>query len=202
MKTLEWNLEPRRTSLAVIGATAIIFVAICNYMILPAYDEWGSLRQSVAGQQLRFEKLTRNLSVKQSVDDQFAKLGREVMQVDSDQARYSEFLRRLEIQARQAEVSIINIKPFEVNTASTQKIYRVRLSVAGKIQKLVKFIDGLSQGPDVVGTESLKLRAVQGVNMAECTLSIWMVRLTTDTSVDIGAGLSAAASRKEPAGAS
>ncbi len=202
MKTARLTLDPRQTCLVAIGMAVIVFAAIGNYLILPAYDEWCALRQSVAGQQTQYEKLTRNLGVKQSVDEQFARLAREAVQTDSDQGTYSKFLRRLEMQARQTDVAIINTKPFEVEAASTHKIYRVKLSVAGKIHQLLKFTCGLTDGPAVVGTESLTLRAVQGINMVECTMSVWMVRLTSDTSAGNDAGPGATAGRKEPAGAS
>ena len=202
MRAPKLSLDPRQRSLVAIGVAVIVFAGIGNYLILPAYDQWRGLHRSAAGQQAQYEKLTRNLGVKQSVDEQFARLAREAVQMDSDQGTYSKFLRRLEMQARQTDVAIINTKPFEVEAASTHKIYRVKLSVAGKIQQLLKFICGITDGPAVVGTESLTLRAVQGINMVECTMSVWMVRLTSDTSVGKDAGPSAAASRKEPAGAS
>jgi len=174
------TLDRCRTTFAVACLTMIVVTAICSYLILPAYDEWCDLRQSVAGQRDQYEKFTCNLGVKQSVEEQFAGLAREVFQTDSDQATYSHFLRRLEMQARATNVAIVNVKPFEVEVTPTYKIYRVRLSVAGKIHQLLQFVGGLIDGPAVVGTESLTIRAVQGINMVECILSVWMVCLTPE----------------------
>ncbi len=202
MKTARLTLDPRQTCLVAIGVAVIVFAGICNYLILPAYDQWRDVRRFIADQQAQYEKLTRNLGIKQSVDEQFARLAREAIQIDSDQGTYSKFLRRLEMQARQFDVAIINTKPFDVEAAPTHNIYRVKLSVAGKIHQLLKFICGLTDGPAVVGTESLTLRAVQGINMVECTMSVWMVRLTSDNSSGKDAGPSATASRRESAGAS
>jgi Tfp pilus assembly protein PilO len=70
-----------------------------------------------------------------------------------------------------------NTKPLPVENNGTHKIYKVRLSVAGKVQEIAQFVSALTHSEWIVGLEAFQLRGVQGHNMIECSLSVWMVRL-------------------------
>jgi Tfp pilus assembly protein PilO len=161
---------------ALTGVAAVSAVGVRSF-ILPAYDEGSALRSKVRLQAAEYARLEANLQVKDSVNKQFERLGEKVSQSASDQMTLSDFLRELETLARHPSLTLINMKPLPVKNEVTHKIYRVKLSVAGKLQEILQFITDVTNGPDVTGLESFALRGVQGLNMVECNLSLWMVRL-------------------------
>lgn len=80
--------------------------------------------------------------------------------------------------ARHPSLTLINMKPLPVDDRGTYKIYPVKLAVAGKLQEVLQFVSAMTNRPVVVGLDGFSLRGIQGNNMVECTLSIWMVRLS------------------------
>ncbi len=158
-----------------------ILVAVCGlaarHYIVPAYDRWQALRSLVHVRAIEHAKLTANLAVRESVNRQFESLGPKVRQTNSDQITLSEYLRDLETLARHPSMTLINMKPLPVEQEETHKIYRVKLSVAGKLPEILQFISDVTNGPTITGLKTFTLRGVQGSNMVECSLSLWMIRL-------------------------
>ncbi len=177
MRKLLTRLSPREWSLAVLAVTVGLGFMILRGWVLPAYDEWTALRTMVEAQQAQHLKLLRNLSVKDEVDARFASLDERVWQAESDQVTLSSFLREVEAAARQPNLTLINMKPLVIRREASVVIYPVRLSVAGKPQALVGFVDAVLGGESVTGLESFSIRGVQGGQTVECTLNIWMVCL-------------------------
>ena len=172
------RLSIREQILAVVAVSVIAGFVLIRAAIVPAVWEWSSLRGDLRSQQIRLSELSKNLTLKGSVDAQFEQLGNKVLQEDSDEATLSEFLRDVERAARYPTLRIINMKPLAVRTEDTHKVYRIRLSVGGKLQEIIQFYSDLMRGSAAAGLESFSIRGVQGGNIVECGLAIWMVRLT------------------------
>jgi Tfp pilus assembly protein PilO len=163
------------------GLTAVVIIAVpmIQKMILPAYDEWRMLRSQVNLQAIDYAKLTANLAIKDSVNQQYNKLDPKILLAATDQIVLSEYLRDIETMARHPSLSLINMKPMPVKEENFYKIYKVKLAIAGKLQEILQFISDVTNSPTVTGLESFSLRGVQGDNLVECNLSFWMIRLTS-----------------------
>ena len=177
--------RPRQIVLGTITLNVVVCAWVVHYFVLPAYDEWRSLSSQAYVQAQEYAKLTANVAVRDSVEEEFKKLGPEIEQSESDQITLSQFLRDVEVLARLPSVMVINMKPLPVEDKGTYKIYPVRLSVAGKLQEILQFVSGVTNRPVVAGLEAFALRGIQGSNMVECTVSVWMVRLVSPP--DVGA---------------
>lgn len=173
--------RPREVAFFGLVCLLIMGLPIVRRYLLPAYDEWQAVRSTVQMQAVEHAKLTANLAVRGSVDRQFKSLGPKLIQSASDQITLSEYLRELETLARHPDMTLVNMKPLPVKQEHTYKIYRVRLSVAGKLQDIMQFVSDVTHGPAVTGLEAFTLRGAQGHNRVECSLCLWMVRLIPQT---------------------
>ena len=173
------RLQPRQRVLAVMTLTMVLGAALVNYVVLPVYDEWRGLSSQVELEALEYRKLTANLEARQYVNAEFGKLGEEVWQLESDQITLSRFLRDVEALARHPSLTVINMKPMPVEDKGSYKVYPVRLSVAGKLQEVLQFVSDMTNRATVVGMDGFAIRGIQGSNMVECSISIWMVRLVS-----------------------
>lgn len=177
MNRLIRKISPREIMLLVLTITVIVVAIAVRWYIVPAYDQWQSLKYLTQMQTAEYTRLRTNLSIQPSVDKEFSRLGPEIYQVKSDQITLSEYLRELETIAHHPSLTLISMKPLSAAEENDYKIYRLKLSVAGKLQEILQFIGDVTHGKTITGLQSFTLRAVQGHNMAECNLSLWMVRL-------------------------
>jgi hypothetical protein len=125
-------------------------------------------------------RLTRNVEMKQGVDKAFAQLGPEAYQRESDPLTLAGWLRELELLARLPSMALNNMKALPVKLEGSHKVYRVRLTISGKLPEVLRFISSATHGQSIAGLESFSLRGVQGINMVECGLSLRMIRLLSD----------------------
>lgn len=165
--------------LVLITATLIVVVGapVFQRWLLPGYDQWRAMGALVDSQTIEYQRLVSNLEIKQSVDEQFKLLGENAWQSQSDQITLSGFLRDVEVEARYPGMTLINMKPLPVTHQETHSVYKVRLSVAGKLQDVLKFAFKLLNGETITGMESFSIRGTQGGNVVECSFSLWMVKL-------------------------
>ena len=169
----------RRVALFATAALVVLCAYLCNALILPAYDELASLRSLAESRALKHARLTGHLAVSDVVKERFDALADRVRQADNDEVTLSRFLLDLETAARHPSISIVNIKPFPVQNEGTHKVYRVKMSVAGKLQDVTRFISDVTNGNSVVGVESFSLRGVQGVSMVEFAAVLRMIRIAS-----------------------
>ena len=174
--------HPRRMVLGVIAATIVVGFFLVQSFVLPAYDEWRLLGSRLKAQAEEYESLASNLAIRTSVDAELKKLGPHAEQSASDQITLSQFLRDIETQAHQPSMTVINMKPLPVRDEGTHKRYPVRLAVAGKLQEVLQFVSDILNRDVVAGLDAFSIRGVQGSNMVECTLSVWMVTLVDHSS--------------------
>lgn len=181
MKKLAQNIQnsnPRQAVLLILTVLVAVGALVVGHYLVPAYDEWNTLRQTLYLQVSQHASLARNVMIKDSVAKQFQALDPEMQQTDSDHVTLSKFLRELEtMRARNPSIILINAKPLPVKSEATHKLYRIKLSVAGNLTEILQFVSDLANGPTVTGLETFSLRGVQGNNVVECSLSIWTVRL-------------------------
>jgi len=173
------KLKPREV--VVMAATAVVLIGTwgTEHFVFPAYDEVVEMRERNRSQAAEFARLGGNLAIRQDVDQAFQLLGEAIKQTESDQITLSRLLRDLERTfAKYPDVRLTNVRPDPVEDANCHKVYRVKLDMAAKLPDLLKFIQDLTGGTEVVGMEGFSLRGVQGVNMVECSLSLRMIRLT------------------------
>lgn len=171
------SLNARQIVLAAITGTVIASALVLQHGVLPAYDEWQLFQAKADQQAAEFARLSRNLAVRESVEEVFRKLGPEACQTASDEVTFSQFLRDLEAIRRAPSLTVVNAKPLPVVDAGAYKTYRLRLSVAGKLLELVKFLSELTGSKMPVGVEGFTLRGVQGASMVECSFTVRMVAL-------------------------
>jgi Tfp pilus assembly protein PilO len=170
--------------LLIIGITGLLVIAgpFTQRWILPAYDQWMNLRSQVDLQAVDHAKLTANLAIKDSVNQQYQKVAPKTTADVSDQIVLSEYLREIESFARHPSMTLVNMKPMPVKTEANYKIYRVQLAVSGKLQEILQFVSDATHSSSITGLESFVLRGAQGDNMVECSLAFRMIRLTSGTS--------------------
>ena len=189
MRGLQAGREDRQIVLLWITGAVITLSLVAQVWLLPAVADLRSAQSLVEAQRQKHTILRRNIGIKGVVDEQFAKLDTESLQEQSDQVTLSRFLRDLEAMARQPGVVVVNMKPMPVKHDGAIRLYRVTLAVSGKIQDIVRFVSSLTERDNITGLESFSLRGVQGGRIAECSLSIRMVRLlpqrTTEPSVSV-----------------
>ncbi len=180
LKTWMSDLEPRRAALLAVLGTILLGMLICQYSVLPAFNQWRTAKASVEIKASQYARLAQNLAVKQSVQDRIKELPPEAYQLKSDEITLSEFLRNVEAISYLPSMTLINAKPLPVEDQGAYRIFRMKLSVAGKLEELLRFLFKLTTGKTPVGLESFRLRGVQGSELVECSLAIWMVRLTPE----------------------
>ena len=188
------KLSPRESVLFSLTTLGLLCLLVVHGYLLPAYDQWQLSKSSAQLQGLEYAKLNSNLAIKQSVNQQFHKLGPNALQLKSDQITLSEYLRELETLTRHPSITLINMKPLPVKAETNHKIFHIKLSVAGKLPEILQFVTELTHGETITGLEGFSLRAMQGNNMVECSLSLWMVRLMPES---IGSELPNSTQNKE-----
>ncbi|HET6430118.1 MAG TPA: hypothetical protein VM389_11075 [Phycisphaerae bacterium] len=189
MRAILGDFTPRQRALAVIATAVVGSVVTLQCVVFPTYDRWQALKARVRGQQMEFAHLRRNVTIGPSVEQAWRQLGPQVHQTATDEVTFSRFLQEVEAAARRQVsaasygggaspgVTIVNAKPQPVEDGGTQRIYRLRLTVAGKLMEIVRFVSELVEGESIVGIEAFDLRGVQGASVVECGLSVRMVRL-------------------------
>jgi len=157
-------------------------VAICailfQCLIRPSYDEWRRTRVLIQAQASKLDRLKRNVEIRRGVEEQSRRVPREAFLTATDEFVLAKFLRDLEVLARRPTLSLVNLKPQPVQVKATHRVYPVKLTVAGRLQEVLQFVSLVTNRPEVTGMESFSLRGVQGGNAVECTLSLWLVKLT------------------------
>jgi len=174
----------RRVVLFAAAALVLLCAHLCDALILPAYDELALLRSLAESRALELARLSGHLAVSDVVKERFDALADKVRQVDNDEVTLSGFLLDLEAAARHPSISIVNTKPFPVQDEGTHKVYRVKMSVAGKLQDVARFVSDVTNGNSVVGIESFSLRGVQGVSMVEFAAVLRMIRVASSASIN------------------
>jgi len=170
--------SPREWTLAAATATMLVAFLIYRAWVLPSYDAWQAARAATAAMQAEHTKLVGYLSVEAAVRDAAAEVPPSVFSQDSDQIVLSRFLRHVETLVRHPSMTIVNAKPGVVEDLGTHRRFPIRLTVSGSPPETARFVQRLLNGEDAVGLESFALRGVQGGNLVECVLSIWLVGLT------------------------
>ena len=145
--------------------------------VRPAHDRWRLAQISSAVQDVKHERLNRNLQIRRSVDEQFDKLPPEVMLTGSDEKMLSQFFRSLESLARAAGMTLVNMKAPAVESSATHRIFPVKLTVSGRLQDILQFVTDLTARPEVTGIDGFSLRGAQHGRKVEGSMSLWMVRL-------------------------
>ena len=171
------KLDARQGVLIVLILGILLCAFLVGLYVFPAWDELDAVRALADAQALEHAKLERNLALGGRVNEQLLRRSRTAIQIDSDQVTLSGFLRELEGLARYPSLTVVNIKPFPVEDKESHKVYRTRLTVAGRLAEVLQFATDITTGTQVVGLESFSLRGVQGVGSVECTLSVLMIRL-------------------------
>jgi Tfp pilus assembly protein PilO len=174
------SLNPRQRVVFQLVATVVVAAAILWNKVLPAYQEWQASADVKEAAAFEYAKLQNNLSMKQTVEELSRTLGQEVYQAESDEICLSKFLRDLEAMTRRPGLVLINAKPLPVENHGSYKTYKVRLTMNGKLDELVRFVAQMCASRCLIGLESFSLRGMQGGESVECALSIWTVRLMPD----------------------
>jgi len=175
------RFQVRELILCEVTLLVLICVPLTYKFILPAYDEWVAMRDQIDLRYTEHDRLTTNLSIRSRIDDQFTQINPNVLQTGSDQVTLSQFLRGLENTiGKHPSMIMINAKPLPVKEKDTHNVYRVSITVAGKLQDVVEFVNEVADGDEVVGIDSYSARGVQGDNIVECSMELRMIRLVPD----------------------
>jgi len=171
------SLTSRQRVLAVVTGTVIVTVMAVQLAVFPAYDTWQLRRARLDEQAAELARLERNIRMRDPVNRAFAELSPALHQQGSDEATFSQCIRQLEVVHRYPTVMVVNAKPLPVVDEGTHKIYKVRVTVAGELPEVVRFVGDLTGSEKAVGIDGFSLRGIQGLSKVECSLSIRMVRL-------------------------
>jgi len=178
MKDFLSQLDLRQTVLGFITAAVLLTALVIHHYVIPAYDQWRDLRTQVELQATQYERLRNNLTVRDDVDRQFEALSSSIRQLNSDEITISHFLREIEAILRAEDVALINAKPLPTEEEEAYKIYKVKLSIAGKLQGMIRAVSEMTTGAAATGLERFVLRGTRGGDVVECSLCLKMIRLT------------------------
>jgi len=169
------SFTPRQKALAVVALAVAVVALVMDQWTFPAYDSWLRQASVLEAKVATHERLSRNLLMKDRVEEQFGLLPPETFRQETDEMMFADLLQRVEAAAGPL---LMKINPSPPKDEGAYATYRVRLLLSGKLQEIVGFIDTLTAGDAAVGVESFTLRAIPGRNMCDCTFVLWMVRLT------------------------
>lgn len=171
------QLNDRQISVLTLGGLILLAVGLIHYLILPSYTNMQMLRSTLRKDRNRSDLLMRNLQAKDSVEAQFVQVESAVLQTETDEITISQFLREIEALARKSNMTLVNMKPMAPKAEGTLRRYEVKLSIAGTLQDVFRFVHELTNGDRIVGLHSMSLRGVQGGRLVECNMEVWAVRM-------------------------
>ena len=169
------TLAPRQKAMFALTAIIALLAFALERWTFPAFDRWRQQVSTVRARTAAHERLSKNLLIKDRVEEQFARLPAETFRSGSDEIMFCDLLKRIETAAGPL---LVKVEPSPVKDEGAYATYRVRLLLSGKLQEIVRFADDLTQGADPIGVESFALRAIPGRNMCDCTFVLWTVRLS------------------------
>ena len=171
------HLDARQGVLLGLTLLVLLAAAGAEYVLLPQYDRWVSLREVSQTQAAKYARLTRSLAAGKAVNAAFEKLGQAPRQSDSDEITLSSFLRDLERLARYPNMTVVNMSPLPVRDLGAVKKYGVQMSVSDSLQHILQFVSDATTGSLHTGVESFTLRGVQGSGNVECAVSLYTLCL-------------------------
>ena len=171
------SLKTREWLLIVAAAVVLAGLPLVKRVIVPAYDNWRSLREEVGRLEGEMTELVQNIAIAEKVRAEFARLGDHAAQRDTDEVTLSAFLRDVEATARKPNVTLVNMKPMPVDETTTHKTYRVHLAVAGRLADVTQFVADLLGGAWITSLDGFTVRGVQDGRTVECNLQVSMLRL-------------------------
>jgi hypothetical protein len=174
-RLLSFTLTPRQKAMFGLTATVALLAFALEQWTFPAFDRWRQQVSTVRARTVAHQRLSKNLLIKDRVEEQFARLPAETFRSGSDEIMFCDFLKRIETAAGPL---LVKVEPSPVKDEGTYATYRVRLLLSGKLQEIVRFADDLTQGGAAIGIESFALRAIPGRNMCDCTFVLRTVRLS------------------------
>jgi len=173
-RLFSFTLSPRQKAMLTVTAIVALLAFALERWTFPAFDRWRQQVSTVRARTAAHERLSKNLLIKDRVEEQFARLPPETFRSGSDEIMLCDLLKRIETAAGPL---LVKVEPSPVKDEGAYATYRVRLLLSGKLQEIVRFADDLTQGADAIGVESFALRAIPGRNMCDCTFVLWTVRL-------------------------
>ena len=174
----EYRPNPRQVVMMAVTLMAIVGAWAMQRLVFPAYDELALAREDHYRLKTEYARLRSNLTIRPQVNEAFSHLSETVLQTKSDQITMSHLLLNLEkILSRYSGLRMVNVKPLAVLDEGTHREYRVRLTAAGKLQELLRFVDELMDDQESTGLEGFSLRSVHGLNQVECSLRLLAIRL-------------------------
>lgn len=171
------KVKPQQAILLGVAGTVGLCALVFQSFVRPAYDEWQQTKTSVAIQAAKLARLRRNLGIRRSVDEQYARIPAQTFASASDEVVLAKFLQELEMVGRNPAMSLVNMKPQAVQVTGTHRSFPVKLTIAGKLQEVLRFVVAATNRPEVTGLRSFSVRGVQHGNLVECSLFMWMVKL-------------------------
>jgi Tfp pilus assembly protein PilO len=172
--------QPRTLVLAATAGCVLCTAVVLEKGIFPKWDQLQRIRGEVALLSAQKQRYLENLSVRERVNAQFAALPSDVFRDQSNDQVLSRFLVHVETHARRPGLGLTNARPGEVRHTNQGSFYSVRLSLAGPLSEILRFVHAVCAGSQVVGLEDFSLRAVQGQSTVEAVMNLEMVQLDPD----------------------
>jgi Tfp pilus assembly protein PilO len=151
---------------------------LLRQMLLPAWDELAAARTHLEALNADEQRLSRHHELRAKVAAALDQLPEKAWQDGSDEVVLSAFLRQIELLARYPNMTLISMKPHKPEGDATYRLYPVAVTLAGRLEDIVRFVDAAGRTDMVVGWEGFSMRAVQGGNVVECSFSLWRVCLS------------------------
>lgn len=161
---------------AVFLGSLILFLSI-HYWIKPRIDNLSELSDERTELQKSYEVFSHNLTIRPELEKRFKDLQNATPDANTDEVVLVSFLKDLENFSKYPTLTLVNMKPMEAKTESGNRIFRVRMSIAGKLPDLLQYVGDLSKSPRIIGIEGYSIRATQGDNIVECTVTFWMIKV-------------------------
>jgi hypothetical protein len=173
----DWT--PRQRGLLVLVGVMLTGSCAVTWWVRPWYDQWRQLQSETQTKAAQLDHLWHNLSIRAAVDAEFEKLPPAVSTAEPDEMAESRFLRELETLGRLPTLTLVNMKPLAVQTTGTHKVYPVHLTASGDLKDVVTFVASVVNRQEPTGLREFTLRAGQGPNVVECSITFWTVRLNS-----------------------
>lgn len=136
---------------------ALFFGVMDRVVYQPVMDLFLELDQQILVQENQLRKNMRFLAVRDAVQARYSNYAAYAVSSGFDEEEIAGLLNAIEGLARDAGLSLVNMKPKPLVTTELGKLYPVEVDVETNMDQLIKFIHGLYSSKYILGVKKMNL---------------------------------------------
>lgn len=151
------KLSKREKRVAAISAALLACIFFDRVVFNPVMKRLEKLNGEILIQEKKLVKSTRILSQEDLIIDEYGKYTQDIEQERSNEEEISTLLSTIEKMANDSFVSLVDMKPSNVESWDFYKKYVIRIEAEAKIDYLADFIYQLEKSPWLLRVAELRL---------------------------------------------